>query len=204
MGKTVLGNVLRGIILRYTDYGETSIIANLITPNNGMRAVLFHGIKKRGGNYARGVLMEWVVPKRLADKEGVTGVSKHEIVEKFSCGDDINRSALRDSAFELITSIVPRESDDTCQLYHLLVKYLQYLATPESDEFFGFCLFCTRFAKILGYEIDFQSNKSLVLTEEKVRQMPTDQKTAMAQRFIAYIQHHCEREKKLKSFDVLL
>jgi recombinational DNA repair protein (RecF pathway) len=39
----------------------------------------------------------------------------------------------------------------------LLEKYLKYLEKDGSEMFFGFWLFCIRFAKLLGYEINLQN-----------------------------------------------
>jgi recombinational DNA repair protein (RecF pathway) len=45
------------------------------------------------------------------------------------------------------------------ELFYLLEKYLKYLEKPDSDMFFGFWLFCIRFAGFLGYEIDLKHCK---------------------------------------------
>ena len=149
----------KGIVLRYTHFGETSAILNVITQNQGIASVLLHGIKKRGGNYGVGALIEWQVSRRYSDGGGLPKSSKYDILENYSFGGNIEKIALRDCAFELILQIIPQEMSETPQLFNLLLKYLKYLEKPDSDMFFGFWLFCIRFAGFLGYEIDLRHCK---------------------------------------------
>lgn len=149
--------ILKGIVLQYTHFGETSAILKTITKDNGICSVLVHGIKKRGGNYGIGAVMEWQISKRYFDKNGLPKTSKYDIIENYSFGGDINKIAMRDCAFEIILQIIPQEIDETCELYNLLEKYLKYLEKPDCEIFFGLWLFCIRFAKFLGYEIDLQN-----------------------------------------------
>jgi DNA repair protein RecO (recombination protein O) len=148
---------LKGIVLQYTHFGETSVILKAITKDNGICSVLLHGVKKRGGNYGIGAVIEWQISKRYFDKNNLPKTSKYDIIQNYSFGGDINKVAMRDCAFELILQVVPQENDETQDLYNLLEKYLKFLEKPYSDVFFGFWLFCIRFTKLLGYEINLQN-----------------------------------------------
>ena len=149
----------KGIVLRYTHFGETSAILNVITQNQGIASVLLHGVKKHGGNYGVGALIEWQVSKRYSEQSGLARSSKYDILENYSFGGNIEKIALRDCAFELILQIVPQEIGESQGLFGLLEKYLKYLEKPDSDMFFGFWLFCIRFSEFLGYEIDLRHCK---------------------------------------------
>jgi len=149
--------ILKGIVLRCTHFGETSAILNIITKDDGIDSVLLHGVKKHGGNYGVGAVVEWHVSKRYPQKDGLAKSSKYDIFGNYFFGGDINRIALRDCAFELILQTIPQENSETAELFDLLEKYLKYLEKPDSEIFFGFWLFCVRFAKVLGYEIDLQN-----------------------------------------------
>ncbi|MDR0304000.1 MAG: DNA repair protein RecO [Chitinispirillales bacterium] len=159
--------VLKGIVLQYIHFGETSAILKTITKDNGICSVLLHGVKKHGGNYGIGAVVEWQISKRYLEKNTLPKTSKYDIVENYSFGSDINKIAMRDCAFELILQVVPQENGDTFELYNLLEKYMKYLKKSDSEIFFGFWLFCIRFAKFLGYEIDLQNciNCSNILTD---------------------------------------
>jgi len=143
--------------LRCTHFGETSAILNVITKDDGIESVLLHGVKKHGGNYGVGAVVEWHVSRRHSRKNGLAKSSKYDIFGNYFFGGDINRIALRDCAFELILQTIPQENGETAELFDLLEKYLKYLEKSESEMFFGFWLFCVRFAKILGYEIDLHN-----------------------------------------------
>jgi|GEM_PF-1831527 len=149
--------ILKGIVLRCTHFGETSAILNIITKNEGIDSVLLHGVKKHGGNYGVGAIVEWHVSKQYLEKNGLVKSSKYDIFDNYFFGGDINKITFRDCAFELILQTVPQENSETTELFDLLEKYLKYLEKSESDIFFGFWLFCVRFAKVLGYEINLQN-----------------------------------------------
>lgn len=157
-----MGVIHKGIVLRYTHFGETSAILNIITQNYGIESVLLHGVKKYGGNYGVGALMEWQISRNYSGSGGLPKSSKYDTLDNYSFGGDIEKIALRDCAFELILQVVPQETQEmgnSSDLFNLLIKYLQYLEKPQSNMFFGFWLFCVRFAEFLGYEIDLKHCK---------------------------------------------
>lgn len=149
----------KGIVLRYTHFGESSAILNVITQNHGIESVLLHGVKKHGGNYGVGALVEWQVSRSFVGG-GLPKSSKYDIIDNYSFSGNIEKIALRDCAFELILQVVPQENTETTELFGLLEKYLKYLEKNDSDMFFGFWLFCIRFAGFLGYEIDLKHCKN--------------------------------------------
>jgi DNA repair protein RecO len=149
----------KGIVLRYTHFGETSAILNIITQNHGISSVLLHGVKKHGGNYGVGALIEWQISRKYSDSGGLPKSSKYDIIDNYSFGGNIEKIALRDCAFELILQVIPQENIEAPELFNLLEKYLKYLEKLDSDLFFGFWLFCIRFAGFLGYEIDLRHCK---------------------------------------------
>jgi DNA repair protein RecO len=149
----------KGIVLRYTHFGETSAILNVLTQNQGISSVLLHGVKKHGGNYGVGALIEWQVSRKYSGVGGLPKSSKYDILDNYSFGGNIEKIALRDCSFELILQVIPQEIGETPELFNLLEKYLKYLEKTDSDMFFGFWLFCIRFAGFLGYEIDLRHCK---------------------------------------------
>ena len=149
--------ILGGIVLRYTHFGETSAILNVLTKDSGIASVLLHGVKNHGGNYGVGAVVEWHVSKRYAEKEGLAKTSKYEIFDNFSFNGNIEKVALRDCAVELILQVVPQEFSDSRDLYSLLEKYLKYLDSPDCELFFALWLFCVRLAQFLGYKINFSN-----------------------------------------------
>ena len=155
-----MDNTHKGIVLRYTHFGETSAILNIITQNNGIESVLLHGVKKHGGNYGIGALMEWQISRSFVGSGGLPKSSKYDIIDNYSFGGNIEKIALRDCAFELILLVIPQENNESFELFNLLEKYLKYLEKSDSDMFFGFWLFCVRFAGFLGYEIDLKHCKN--------------------------------------------
>jgi DNA repair protein RecO (recombination protein O) len=149
---------LKGIVLRYTHFGETSAILNVLTKNRGISSVLMHGVKKHGGNYGIGAVVEWQIPKRYVDKpEDLAKTSKYDILDNYSFGGDVEKVALRDCAIELILQVIPQENGDTRELFVLLERYFKYLRKADCDIFFGFWLFCVRLAEFLGYKINLET-----------------------------------------------
>jgi DNA repair protein RecO len=148
---------LKGVVLRYTHFGETSAILNVLTKDSGISSVLLHGVKKRGGNYGIGALVEWQFSKRYSDKNDLIKSSKYDIIGNYSFGGDIEKIVFRDCAFELILQIIPQENSETQRLFIMLEKFLKYFETDNCDKFFGFWLFCIRFAQFLGYQINLEN-----------------------------------------------
>jgi len=152
-----MDRTLTGLVLRYTHFGETSAILNILTKDNGISSVLLHGVKKHGGNYGIGAMVECQVSKRQFENGGLARTSKYDITNNFSFNGNVEKVALRDCAVELILQVVPQEHSDSRELFSLLEKYLKYLEKSDCDVFFAFWLFCVRLAHFLGYKINFET-----------------------------------------------
>jgi DNA repair protein RecO (recombination protein O) len=149
--------ILKGIVLRFTHFGETSAILNVLTKDGGVSSVLLHGVKKRGGNYGTGAVVEWHISKSSFEKGGLAKTSKYDILDNYSFGGDVEKIALRDCAVELILQVIPQETGDAKELFVLLEKYFKYLEKSDGDMFFAFWLFCVRLAEFLGYKINLET-----------------------------------------------
>ncbi|MBN1980757.1 MAG: DNA repair protein RecO [Chitinivibrionales bacterium] len=144
---------ISGIIIKSMPYRESSYIFHLFTNSHGMLHCIAKGVrkKKEGASFLeRGFLVEAVVYLH-ANRELHT-LTQIAIIDFFqTIRTDIVKTALRDSALELIAAAVTA-ADSHLELFDFFRKYLTYLDNSEISVCHpsALWLFYYRFCQYMG------------------------------------------------------
>ena len=148
-----------GIVLRKIDFGDTSKIATLITPEFGKLSVIIKG--GRTGKSRIGALVDTLneVEVIFYDKKSrdVQLVSQADLLNNFTrIKDDFEKLKHASAALELV-NVLTVENHEYDRLYRGLKKILLLLNTSDNDSRILFVKFFLFLLKELGYEFQYDN-----------------------------------------------
>jgi len=150
-----MDNPIQALVLNRSRYGESSLILRLFTERFG----IIGGVQKGASNKKTwapevGDIIE-VQPIRR-QKEGLYTLTKVEYQYHYRYAQSLEKSAIRDTSFELIMAILHEEAA-LPEIYEITGKFLHHLETCSNDEaLFALWLLIIRFAESFGFPIERQ------------------------------------------------
>jgi DNA repair protein RecO len=131
-------------------YGETSLIIRLYTREMGSVSCLLRGALKKKYSPERGARITMDIQRR--GEQGLFSAYSCEELSHFSCESSLLKTALRDTALELLL-IHLHEEEAHEDIFSLLEKYVSYLsASQEEFALYALWLFTVRLSQYLGFE----------------------------------------------------
>jgi DNA repair protein RecO (recombination protein O) len=144
-----------GIILRKSDYGDSSSIITIYTRDFGKVSAILKGAKSSKSKYgASGDLLNRVEIV-LYKKEGrqVQTISQIDLVKHYQyIKDDLEGLKYAGAILELV-SVLTLEEENSARLYDGLAKILDLIESPQSNKKYMFAKFYLFFIAELGYKI---------------------------------------------------
>ena len=147
----------RGIVLKVTDYSESSVVARIFTDQFGLQSYLINGVKKPKAK----IRLNMLQPLHLLDMVvyhkaggGIQKVSELRNVPLFSSIPyDIIKSSLALFLNEIIYKSVKEQQEDPA-LFEFIFKSVEFLdETQESIANFHLC-FLVKLSRYLGFYPD--------------------------------------------------
>ncbi len=148
-----MDNPIQALVLNRSRYGESSLILRLFTERYG----IIGGVQKGASNKKNwvpevGDIIE-VQPIRKRS-EGLYTLTKVEYQHHYRYSKSLEKSAIRDTSFELIMAILHEEAPQP-EIYEITGKFLHYLETCSNDEaLFSLWLLVVRFSEAFGFPIE--------------------------------------------------
>jgi DNA repair protein RecO (recombination protein O) len=146
----------KGIVLRCTKYGETSLIVNLFTEIAGMQSYMLKGIRseknktKRAGLLQVGSLLDIIAEhKPQKQLQHIKEFSPHYIYQ--SIHEDIFKNSVATFSVELLQKLLP-QSETMEELFDFVFNY--FVSLDQSQQIANYPLyFSIQCGKFLGYNI---------------------------------------------------
>lgn len=148
-----------GIVLRKIDFGDTSKIATLITPEHGKLSVIIKG--GRTGKSKIGALVDTLNEVEIIfynkKSRDVQLVSQADLINNFTkIKDDFDKLKYASAVLELV-NVLTVENHEHGRLYRGLNKILSLLNDTNEDAKVLFIKFFLFLLKELGYEFQFDN-----------------------------------------------
>jgi DNA repair protein RecO (recombination protein O) len=144
-----------GIILRKTDYGDSSSIVNIYTRDFGKLAVILKGARSSRSKYGAAADLLNRVEIVFYRKEGrqVQTVSQIDLIKHYQkIKGDLEGLKYAGSVLELISELI-LEEETNLRLYEGLIKILDLMESPDTNKKYLFTKFFLFFISELGYKI---------------------------------------------------
>ncbi len=144
------------LVLRRLEYGDSSIIATVLTPDEGKLTVMVRGARKSKSKFAGlfevGNVLQLIC--YLKPNRELQNVKEASYAEKlFSLRDSLEKMAMMSAAMELTSQLVhDRERNES--IYHTARRFLIWLNESQLLQLNGFPILQFRLASALG--VDFQ------------------------------------------------
>lgn len=147
---------VEGIITRTVKYGESSLILDLLTSENGLQSFIISGVRSKGKKNKSGLV-------RVLNLVKVEAYFKNN--DKLSRIKEISYSHIyRSIPFDVVKASIAtflievcrkslKASDDSRSVYNFIVKGLIHLDNLESSVAHFHIIFLIGLAKYLGFEI---------------------------------------------------
>jgi len=142
------------IILKRTDYKETSLIVKAITPDHGIITFLARGIRKSNCKYREELQLfsECSIVLQTKTNHEFYYFVEAKIIKNYITGIDFKSSILIQSVCELYLQILHPESEQEIY-YELWRSFANYITTVASNKILIFWRFCFRLFYELGIEL---------------------------------------------------
>jgi DNA repair protein RecO (recombination protein O) len=144
-----------GIILRKTDYGDSSNIINIYTRDFGKVAAILKGAKSSRSKYGATADILNRAEIVFYKKEGrqVQTVSQIDLIKHYqNIKEDLEGLKYGSAILELVSELI-LEEETNLRLYDGLTKILDLMEIPESNKQYLFTKFFLFFITELGYKI---------------------------------------------------
>lgn len=147
---------IEGIITKTVKYGESSIILDILTPENGIKSFIISGVRSKGKkNKASLVSVLNIVKVEAYVKDNDTLSRIKEINYSYiyrSIPFNIVKSSIATLLIEVCRK-ASKASDDSHGIYNYIVKGLIHLDNTEGSVAHFHIIFLIGLAKYLGFEI---------------------------------------------------
>ena len=150
-----------GIVTRITKYGESSLILDLLTPDDGLRSFIISGVRSKSGRKKSSIVQILNLVKIEAYIRGGDHLSRIKEISYAhiykSIPFNIIKSSLATFLIEVCRNSV-KASDNYAEVYHYIVKAMIHLDNVESNLQHFHIGFLIGLTKYLG--IEFENNYS--------------------------------------------
>jgi len=153
---------VEGVITRIVKYGESSLILDLLCPDDGIRSYIVGGIRKKGKRDKSALVRPVnLVKAEVYAKDGdklsrVKEISYNHIYRDIPF--DVAKSSIAMFLVEICRKAV-KASDDARGVYHYIVKGLIHLDNTTTGLAHFHITFLIGLAKHLGFEMQARSSK---------------------------------------------
>ena len=145
-----------GIITRTVKYGESSMILDLLTSENGIQSFIIGGIRKKGGKNRTPLIQVLNIVRVEAYIKGADKLSRIKEISYSYIYQTLPFDVLKASIATFLIEVcrkAAKASDDFPRLYHFIVKGLIHLDQTPRDFHHFHIRFLLKMAKILGFEM---------------------------------------------------
>jgi DNA repair protein RecO (recombination protein O) len=212
----------RGIVFRFTRYGETSIIVTIFTEAFGLQSYIVNGVRSKTSKnkialYQPLTLLNLVVYHR--ERANIERIKEIQCFHPYhSLTVDIKKATIAMFITELLNKTVKEESGQP-NLFEFLVEALIRMDSLEKNEENAHLIFLIKLSRYLGFGPQF-ANEVLGgrITDEKtelvLQQLLTtdfendvvvskEQRRNLLELLLKFYQEHLENFGELKSVQVL-
>lgn len=144
-----------GIILRKSDYGDSSNIIALYTRDFGKVSAILKGVKSSRSKYgASGDILNRVeIVFYKKESRQVQTISQIDLVKHYQkIKEDLDSLKYASAILELVSALILEEENNT-RLYEGLIKILDLIESGETNKKYLFTKFYLFFISELGYKI---------------------------------------------------
>lgn len=144
----------RGIVFRFTKYGETSIIANIFTESFGLQSYIVNGVRSKSAKnkialFQPLTLLEMVVYNK--ENANIKRIKELKCVHPFqSLSTDIKKSTIGMFMIEIMNKTVKEESH-TGDFFSFLFNSIQTLDLLEENVQNFHLIFLLKLSRYLGF-----------------------------------------------------
>ena len=121
---------IEGIVTRTTRYGETSVILDLLSPEQGLQSFIISGVRKKSGKKKSAMVRVLNIVKAEAyvkDNDRLSRIKEISYAHIYqSIPFDIVKSTIATFIIEVCRKTV-KASDDYSEVYHYIIKGLIHL-----------------------------------------------------------------------------
>jgi len=140
---------LQAILIKQSQYSESSLILQFFTLQYGMISVIAKGIRKKSEQQQLLPLCEYELLAYEPKEQGLWLFSEANIIRNFSVYLGSATWAAAETGLELISHlIIPQE--DIATIYNLTIAYLEYLKKVKSNAILIFWRFFNRITILSG------------------------------------------------------
>ena len=126
-------NKLLAILIKQSQYSESSLILQFFTRQQGMVSVIAKGIRKKSEKQQLLPLCEYELIAYEPKEQGLWLFSEANITRNFSAYPSSSTWAAAETGLELISHLIISQ-EDIATIYDLTISYLDYLKKVERKE----------------------------------------------------------------------
>lgn len=146
----------RGILVKTSNYSESSLVMRVYTQGHGMIGILAKGIRKKQDAELPAPLCEYDFCLYEPQEGGLYLLSEFAPLAELDFAADPEKWAAAECALELYSAlIIPAE--ETAEYYRLLQTWLDFLTTLAGSAILVWWRFLLRVFKMLGVALDVET-----------------------------------------------
>ena len=142
-------NKLLAILIKQSQYSESSLILQFFTRQQGMISVIAKGIRKKNEKQQLLPLCEYELIAYEPKEPGLWLFSEANITRNFSVYPSSATWAAAETGLELISHLIISQ-EDIATIYDLTISYLEYLKKVEKNAILIFWRFLNRITILSG------------------------------------------------------
>lgn len=211
----------KGIVLRFTRYGETSIIVNIFTSEFGLQSYIINGARSKSGKgkialYQPLTLLDLVVYHK--ESGNIMRIKEAKCLQPYSSiGIDVHKTTIAMFIEELLNKCVREEAhaDELCQFLIDSMIALDRSSKPENFHL----VFMVKLSRYLGFQpqsfLEVLGGRVMEVDEERTLQqiltadfnttitVPSGQRRIILDSLIRFYTTHIENFGEMRSTPIL-
>lgn len=211
----------RGVVLRFTKYGDTSLIATIFTEKAGLQSYILKGIRSSKSKLKMALLQPLTIldmvtyHREQAQTQHIREIKCHYIFKNLPT--DLTKKTIAFFMAEILNRAVKDQSHPE-ELYQFIEGALIALDRSESNTENFHLEFLIGLSRLLGFgpgrwnevtlgrivpEEIIKSLQALVVSDKIMQPLNTEQRRELLNLILEFYQHHLENFGKIKSVEVL-
>ncbi len=194
----------RGIIFRVTDFGESSVVAQIYTERFGLQGFLINSVRKKNAKFKQNMLhplalIDIVVYQK--DRKGVHRVNDiraNPVLQ--STTTDVRKSSIIFFLNEVLIRSI-HEEEPNHSLFEFLYDAIMRLEQQQPVDVNFHLHFLIRLSKYLGFDVQYDPEISDYM--RNARSLSGEEKRFFTGKLIDYYRSHLPSFSSLRSLEVL-